>query len=459
MGKKADSSIHGIRIKSMAQTCIVICALLMIVTYVGLTRVDESYKKLIKNTNACLEGEKCAISLEESSDYLTDQVRLFVISRNPDNMYHYFEEIDGQNRENMVQRLRELYEDTDPKTVDQLEKALHESHNLEEKEVHAMRLLSYQLGIDEDELPAPVAAWNLTEQEEELSEEELIKEAYKLVYGTEYLEDKQKIESNIAKTLHLLTQQMELRQKDSERALTRTLIQQKIVIFLMMALVCIVFCLAGILIVYPVSEHVRSIQTNQKWKHIGGYEIQYLADIYNRLYDKNEVYKEQLEYKADHDALTGLCNREAFEKQKDFLRGKKIDMALLLADVDDFKTVNDMHGHDVGDVTLKKVADVLTHLGLKECYFVARIGGDEFVVILLDIKPEMFPIIEAEIEKVNDIIGTGDENTPPISLSVGVSFSEQGYSHELFRQADHALYYTKKHGRRGCSVYTKEMVV
>lgn len=457
MRQEANTPVNGIKIRGIARICIAACILLMVVIYIGIARVDSRYRYLTAATRDCLEGQRCAVSLERSSDYLTNQVRLFVAGQDVRNMNLYFEEVEGKNRENMVARLEALYGNTDPDTVIQLEQALKESQGLEMMERHAMRLVCYAMELSREQLPEEIAEWQLTEEEKSMSKEELINLAYDLVYGTGYLLEKQQIKANTQSTLDLLTGKMEERQVASGYALKKAFAEQKVFIFSIMALICLVFWIILALIVYPVGEHVRSIQSDQKWKILGAYELRYLAFIYNRLYDKNESYRKELEYKANHDALTGIYNRAAFEKKRYELSGRSLDVALILADVDAFKAINDTKGHEVGDETLKKVAGLLGSLELENKHCIARIGGDEFAVVLYGVKKEGYPLIEKEVGRINQILKAGDEVVPPVTISAGVSFSPNGYSTELFRQADQALYNTKKYQDRDCCMYGEDV--
>lgn len=452
MKQETNVPVRGIKIKKIAYICIVICVLLMAIIYLEIARVNHSYQRLTSVTQDCLEGLRCAVSLERSSDYLTDQVRLFVIQKDPEKMKLYFDEVEGRNRENMVARLRTLYSSTDPEAVSQLEAALAESQALEHLEIHAMRLVSYAMGIPSQELPLAVSLWEMTSEEKRLSREELMDFSYDLVYGTEYLLDKQKIKSNIQGTLDLLNARMEDRQAESQKALSKALGEQRVFIFLLTILICVVFWIVGTLIVYPVSEHVRSIQADKKWKVAGVFELKYLSAIYNQLYDKNEAYRKELEYKAEHDALTGIYNRAAYEQKKDSLRNLSLDVTLILVDVDDFKSINDTKGHEMGDRALQAVAELLLGLALDNKYCIARIGGDEFAVILQDTGRKLFPTIQSEIQRINGLLTAGYDGLPPFSISVGVAFSEHGYTKELFRQADKALYSVKKQGGGSCGM-------
>lgn len=445
--------IDGIKIKKIAYVCITICIVFMVIIYIEISRVDTSYKSLIDNTKNCIEGQKCAISLERSSDYLTEQVRLFVVRQDYKNLRQYFDEIESKNREKMVDRLAELYSDTEPNTVARLKDALRESNELEKLENHAMCLVAKAADIENERLPDEVAQWKLTAKENSMTDEELKEHAYDLVYGTEYLTAKSKIKAGINGTLDLITAKMAEKQNESGNALNRAFIEQRVFIFLMMLLICVEFWVIGLLIIYPIREHIRSIRSGKKWKIIGVYEMRYLAHVYNHLYDRNEAHNRDLEYQANHDALTGIYNRAAFEKKKDSLMGRKVNVALILADINEFKKVNDTLGHKTGDETIKKVADIFNRIELKNKYCVARIGGDEFAIILKDVRQEVFSNIEKEVLEMNRKLASGVDNIPKVSVSVGVAFSEEGYSNDLFRHADQALYHAKKYGSSGCCLY------
>ena len=128
-------------------------------------------------------------------------------------------------------------------------------------------------------------------------------------------------------------------------------------------------------------------------------------------------------------------------------------MGLLVVDVDKFKHFNDTYGHDVGDLVLKRVAEVLMHNFRSEDH-VSRIGGDEFCVIMRHTGSSLKELVVGKVEKMNQILSKPDKGTPPITLSVGIAFSDrENPSGDLFKDADTALFRVKNNGRGGCSVY------
>ena len=159
-----------------------------------------------------------------------------------------------------------------------------------------------------------------------------------------------------------------------------------------------------------------------------------------------------LRNKAEKDALTGLLNRGAFDSLRAGLQANACALALLLIDVDKFKNINDTYGHDVGDKVLKKVTNVL-NMHFRSNDFIARIGGDEFSVIMMDIKNISKDTIEGKIMDMNRVLKSGTDGLPKITLSVGVAFSEIGFHKELYNMADMALYKVKENGRCGCAFY------
>jgi two-component system cell cycle response regulator len=150
------------------------------------------------------------------------------------------------------------------------------------------------------------------------------------------------------------------------------------------------------------------------------------------------------------DGLTSLRNRRAFDERLDdaFEQARRYErpLSLILIDVDHFKPINDAFGHDTGDAVLKGVAELIAD-STRQADFVARIGGEEFAVLL----PET-PLFEAM--QVAEKIRAGIAATPVATLDTTVSLGVANALHsnarntsELFHAADQALYRAKANGR------------
>jgi two-component system, cell cycle response regulator len=150
------------------------------------------------------------------------------------------------------------------------------------------------------------------------------------------------------------------------------------------------------------------------------------------------------------DSLTRVANRRAFDERLEeaYERSRRYDrpLSLVVIDVDHFKAINDTHGHDAGDQVLRCVADVLADSS-RHSDFVARIGGEEFAVLL----PEtaLFDAMQFG-EKLRCNIAIAPIPTGSVTISIGVvnmPHSRVASSAELFRAADQALYRAKANGR------------
>ena len=166
----------------------------------------------------------------------------------------------------------------------------------------------------------------------------------------------------------------------------------------------------------------------------------------------------QLEYDAGHDHLTGLVNRRTFMEALDAsLAGDEVT-ALLVVDVDRFKSINDALGHPEGDRLLEVLASRLRST-MRNDDVVCRLGGDEFAVLL------RAPVSVSDATKTGErVVALASEpvelDGQPVatSVSVGVSFSTPGSTLEsLLSEADMALYRAKTEGRNRCVVFDDEL--
>ena len=170
----------------------------------------------------------------------------------------------------------------------------------------------------------------------------------------------------------------------------------------------------------------------------------------------------QLERQANFDALTGLPNRHLLNdrlKQAMFVQRERRPIALVFVDLDHFKIINDSLGHDFGDEVLCRIGERL-QAAVREGDTVARVGGDEFVLLLND-QPREETIVRSIhrlIEKVGEpLMVSGREIN--ITCSAGISLYPQDGPdvHTMLRNADTAMYRAKSQGRNTFQFFTAEM--
>ena len=156
---------------------------------------------------------------------------------------------------------------------------------------------------------------------------------------------------------------------------------------------------------------------------------------------------EQLNKKAYTDKLTNLLNRRGAEKQINSLIQQQTDFALLLLDLNRFKPINDIYGHDVGDEMLIYVANQLIK-SLRNSDIISRWGGDEFVVVLPHLnKKEVCDICQNIKHHIEKPLFLADNNeSVSVGVSIGVTFypAERDSLSSLIKAADKAMYSLKE---------------
>lgn len=449
--KEHGHNIKGIKIRSFNTFMIAVACLLYALLIYATAHMTNRYNDFIKYNDEYIACHEAAVQMNAASDYLTDQVRLFTQNMNIKHMQLYFQEVnETKRREKAVDSLKK-YGPTDDE-VQSLEAARAASVDLMEREFYAMKLIAVANSYDESLLPAEVQRVQLLSFDKRLSAQAKIEKARDMVYNRGYMDAKALIKSHTDHFVNSLMRHTAQLQQSSMDALDQSLLRQRILISLLFIMNIVTFVVITLLIVKPLSVYMQCIRDKMRLETTGAYEFKYFAMTYNDIYELNEANKAMLMHKATHDPLTGIMNRSAFESLKDFLKQSPQPMALLLLDIDKFKDINDTYGHETGDKVLKKVGHLLNSFFRSDDY-AARIGGDEFIVLLNDFDDNNRKIISHKLNLISKELQDTRDGLPLVTLSVGVAFSKQGYSDEFFNQADTALYAVKEAGRNGMKFY------
>ncbi|MCW1751423.1 putative bifunctional diguanylate cyclase/phosphodiesterase [Rhizobium acaciae] len=167
----------------------------------------------------------------------------------------------------------------------------------------------------------------------------------------------------------------------------------------------------------------------------------------------------RIEHVADHDYLTGLPNRRLLDKRLAELPADKsiTTLGVLHLDLDQFKQINDSHGHAAGDAVLRAAALRIT-AAIPANGMVARVGGDEFVIVLVNFTDltELKLITEDVQRRLRKKIRFGQEMLQS-GASIGVSWSGDRRARNLLAESDLALYQAKKLGRNRVEFFTRQL--
>ena len=441
-----------IRIQCVSRWSIVLTAIVAIVFIITSAKGVQKFRETEVTTKQYISSENAATQFKEASDYLTEQVRLFVMTGKNEYMNLYFEEIEfTQNREHALEELEKYFSGSD--ILDTLQEALDDSAELMDTECYAMRLVCEATGKAEGAWPEAVRNVKLSAEDKRLTADAKMDRAQKMISNDGYQKVRKKISSDVTKCTNSLMRLTRNSQKNSTVEFAELCKNLEIGTGILVVLMIVNSLMIRMLVVKPLILYNESIKKGKIFPVVGAAELRTLAETYNRVYMENQETQKLIRHQAEHDALTGLLNRGSYEKLLKVYENGERPFALILIDVDTFKSVNDTYGHAMGDAILKRVSDLLTRT-FRSIDYVCRIGGDEFSIIMVEMTSDLKYTIETKIEAVNEQLFKEEDGMPPVSLSVGVAFSDrENPGDDIFKDADKALYHVKENGRHGCHIY------
>ncbi len=449
-----NKHLKGVRIRTLNLAMLLLSLALFVLVFYTTARIAREYSANIEATERFIAWEKAGQQLYQDSDYLVSQVRLFVQTGQRTYADNYFNEL-------TISRSRE--KGLDSKSLGHvvegdhacLETGLELSHALTSQELYIIRLMVEGLGEKLENYSPMLEGIRLRPADAELSREGKIALAREMVFSPAFIEAKRKIASAFSHFLDGALSRARLEQQEQSNKLGAVLQEQRIILVALCILNILTFLMIIVLIVKPLHIYLKCIRDDKMLELVGAYEFKHLALTYNDIFAVKEHQDRILRHRAEHDPLTGLLNRSAFDSLKALLETEPEPVGLILIDVDKFKEINDLWGHVVGDKTLCRVAWMLKRY-FRQDDFCIRMGGDEFAVVLKEKSAGMEKIIAGKIKAINESLRQGDSDLPAVSLSVGVAFSESGFPESLYAKADKALYQVKERGRCGVAFYEEE---
>ena len=450
-----EESTHSISIRQIIIFLIVFMllasALLLVATY----RVSAVYASLNEILDDYNQWQTDANDLQIGSDYLTEQVRFFVVTGNRRYLDAYFEEANmTRRRDKAVEGVRQLMGAHE--AYDSLVSAMEESVELMDREYYAMRLAVSGFGYDLATFPEEIQAVELSAVDAAAAPEVQRENARMMVFDDFYQGKKQSITGKIQECLAVMDAALETREDAAQSGMREMLYAQRIMIGVSILAMIAAMAMFMRLVVRPLLTAVTYIRKDQEIPVEGSDEFRFLVREYNSAHKTSVAQKQELAYEATHDNLTGVYNRNGYESIL-----KSVDWnscALVLFDLDQFKPVNDAYGHTMGDKVLARTAKTIQNVFRARDY-VCRIGGDEFAVIMVSVDACSKDIIREKVRQINEELRHPEDGTPEIHVSSGAVYGALASDYDvLFREADAALYRVKHHGGADCEIVDQAAV-
>lgn len=448
--KEIEIKGKGIKVNILSGIFIAIGVITMVASFFVIKRIYDKYDEMMDSYQFVEIEREAASSFATASDYLTDQARQFVVSGNIENAENYFEEKDiSKRRESAIDvidnsHILELESNL-------LNNAMEMSENLVGKELHAMKLAAVAYETDINKLPEEIASYELPEEELNLEVSKQQNLAIQLMYNDEYKEAKDRINWDVDNAIMLIKDESGARYRENEADLIMVLNIATLLIFIMFILLMLIFIFNTLLVVNPAEKFIELLDKKEKLPEIGGYEFRKFARKYNDIYRSNKKNRELLREQGEIDDLTGTLKAGTLELVRHNLTQSNEPLGIMMVDIDNFRSIKEANGYDMADKVVAKVANLFI-TSFKGSDYIIRTSQDEFEIFLLRMQKSESDMLLGRINEINDKLKDSSDGVVEASVSVGVAFSENGYTIEAERSADMALNSVKENGRGTCKI-------
>ncbi len=444
--------MKGIRIRRFGAVSTVIAGGLSVLVLLLFLCGTHCMHRMSSTTERYFIAQQSAKKLQNGSDILTEQVRLYVMTGQAAYLEGYFQEANViRSREAALAELREVSADT--RITEQLEAALTESEALMAQEFYAMRLAAEGFGTAAEDLPREVAALSLSAEDAALDSDAQLAAARLLVFDGNYQRTKAEIAQNVRACTDDLLETAKADLHASASLFSALYISQEASFLLLVVFLIAYGLLVRKLVVDPLGRFRRSIAHDTPFPVSGAAELRSLAEAYNRVFAENKKTHELILYEAEHDELSGLLNHGSFKKRLALCQQQDAPFALLLCDIDDLKHINDTCGHAAGDAVIRRTARHLLET-FRGSDYVFRVGGDEFAVLLPGAAFAQRESIRQKLLALRETLAAPEDGLPSITVSIGAAFSDRPRPQkDIFSDADRMLYDVKEQGKNGSRIY------
>lgn len=441
-----------LKIKTISRISIILTIAIALLCVVLCIFGKQKYTIVSSSTYNYINAEKSIKKFEVGIKKLNRQVRLAVSIVEQSYIDEYFLEADViKSREKAIEDLEKLVSDSSG--LQYLEKALELSNKLMGTDKYALRLIEDVIADENTSIPSGLVDIELKAEDKELSDADKIDKARQLVNSVNYETNHTFVSNEVSASLNKVSSELLNKQNNASDVFKDVYKKLEIAIVLLVLIIIIDCALLYTNVIKPLLIYNDSIKKDELIPVLGAKELQTLATTYNDVYIENEERERLMKHNAEHDPLTGLLNRGSFDSMLDIFVKDNNHFALILIDVDNFKTVNDTYGHATGDVILKKTATLL-YTTFRTIDHVCRIGGDEFAIIMVEMNSNLNYTIKDKIDEINKQLAISKDGEPLVSLSVGVALTDrENPTTDIFKDADKALYVTKENGRNGINFY------